>query len=89
MRRVGSRLLVVAAQATLLAALTHCAIAADRSRPARAEFQRHHPCPATSGLAARHMYLIEVESGTSWQLATGKSKKDNGEEVEHHLFQPF
>lgn len=77
------------ALAAMLAAVAICAAAADRSKAARNEFQRHHPCPATSGLAARHMYLIEVESGTSWQLATGKSKKDNGEEVEHHLFQPF
>ena len=43
----------------------------------------------SSGLAARHTYLIDAESGKTWQLAGGKVKNKDGSEDTVNVWQPF
>jgi hypothetical protein len=54
------------------------------SAPARVHFQIF-----TSGLAAKHTFLIDTSSGKTWVLATGKRTSSDGSEYEVHLWQPF
>lgn len=39
----------------------------------------------TSGLAARHTFLLNIETGDTWLLVTGKDSKG----IEYHAWQPF
>ena len=50
--------------------------------PTRAHFQIF-----TSGLAARHTYLIDTDSGQTWVLVTGRKKPPVGAEYEVQLWQ--
>lgn len=43
----------------------------------------------TSGLAAKHTYLIDGDTGRTWVLVTGKRKQPDGTEYEVSLWQPF
>lgn len=43
----------------------------------------------TSGLAARHTFLIDSDSGKTWVVVTGKSKRKDGTEYEYNAWQPF
>jgi len=52
--------------------------------PTRPRFQLF-----TSGLAARHTFLLDGDTGRTWVVVTGKSKDKDGNEVEHHAWQPF
>ena len=52
--------------------------------PTRPRFQLF-----TSGLAARHTFLIDTDSGKTWVLVTGKRKNKNGSEYEVTGWQPF
>jgi hypothetical protein len=54
------------------------------SSPLRARFQVF-----TSGLAAIHTYLIDTETGRTWQLASEKGKNPDGSEFENVVWQPF
>lgn len=52
--------------------------------PSRARFQLF-----TSGLAARHTFLLDGDTGRTWLVVTGKSKDKDGVETEYHAWQPF
>ena len=52
--------------------------------PTRARFQLF-----TSGLAARHTFLIDGDSGKTWVVVVGKRKDKNGKEFEVNAWQPF
>ncbi len=52
--------------------------------PMRAHFQVF-----TSGLAAKHTFMIDTDTGKTWSLATRKGQNDNGTEYEVNLWQPF
>jgi len=52
--------------------------------PSRARFQIF-----TSGLAAIHTYLIDTDTGRTWQLASGRVKNPDGTENEDVVWQPF
>jgi hypothetical protein len=52
--------------------------------PNRARFQLF-----TSGLAARHTFLLDGDTGRTWIVVTGKSKDKEGTEIEYHAWQPF
>ena len=43
----------------------------------------------TSGLAAKHTFLIDGDTGKTWELATGKRTESDGTEYEINLWQPF
>jgi hypothetical protein len=43
----------------------------------------------TSGLAAKHTFLIDTDTGKTWVLVGGKRKRDDGTEEEISLWQPF
>ena len=43
----------------------------------------------TSGLAARHTFLLDVETGKTWVVITGKRKADDGSEYEVNYWAPF
>ncbi len=43
----------------------------------------------TSGLAAKHTFMIDTDTGKTWSLATRKGQNDNGTEYEVNLWQPF
>lgn len=43
----------------------------------------------TSGLAARHTFLLDSDSGKTWMVATGKRKNRDGVEYEYNAWQPF
>jgi hypothetical protein len=43
----------------------------------------------TSGLAARHTFLIDTESGKSWIVVSGKRKSIDGSDYDITLWQPF
>jgi hypothetical protein len=52
--------------------------------PSRPRFQIF-----TSGLAARHTFLIDTTTGLTWKLVTSKKKAEDGTEYEVHSWQPF
>jgi len=52
--------------------------------PARARFQIF-----TSGLAARHTYLIDTDTGKTWVLVSSKGSNPDGSEYESSAWQPF
>ncbi len=54
------------------------------SSPSRPRFQIF-----TSGLAARHTFLLDSESGETWVIITGKRKRPDGTEYEVILWEPF
>lgn len=43
----------------------------------------------TSGLAARHTFLIDTDTGKTWVVVTGKKKRTDGTEYEVNVWQPF
>ncbi|WP_343725756.1 hypothetical protein [Herbaspirillum huttiense] len=44
----------------------------------------------TSGIAARHTFLLDTETGRTWQLTTQKfTPKDSAKEIEINAWQPF
>ncbi len=43
----------------------------------------------TSGLAAKHTFLIDTDTGKTWVLVGGKRKLKDGNEEEISLWQPF
>lgn len=43
----------------------------------------------TSGLAARHTFLIDSDSGKTWRLGTGRITAKDGTEDEYHAWEPF
>jgi hypothetical protein len=43
----------------------------------------------TSGLAARHTFLIDNDTGKTWVVVTGKRKSKDGTEYEINAWQPF
>jgi len=43
----------------------------------------------TSGLAARHTFLLDTESGRTWLVVAGKRKRPDGAEYEINVWQPF
>jgi hypothetical protein len=43
----------------------------------------------TSGLAARHTFLIDNDTGKTWLVVTGKRKSKDGTEYEVNIWQPF
>jgi len=43
----------------------------------------------TSGLAARHTFLIDNDTGKTWVVVTGKRKAKDGIEYEINSWQPF
>jgi len=52
--------------------------------PTRARFQIF-----TSGLAARHTFLIDVDTGRTWLVVSSKEKDKDGVEQEYTVWQPF
>ncbi len=54
------------------------------SSPSRPRFQIF-----TSGLTARHTFLLDSESGETWAIITGKRKRPDGTEYEVILWEPF
>ena len=52
--------------------------------PTRAHFQIF-----TSGIAARHTFMIDTDTGKSWVLLSSKRKASDGSEVEVALWEPF
>lgn len=43
----------------------------------------------TSGIAARHTFLLDTETGKSWMVVMTKMKNPDGSESEVNLWQPF
>jgi hypothetical protein len=43
----------------------------------------------TSGLAARHTFLIDTDTGASWIIVNAKRKSDTGTEIEYTIWEPF
>ena len=52
--------------------------------PSRPRFQIF-----TSGLAARHTFLIDTDTGRTWQVVTGTRHRSDGTEYEVNLWRPF
>ena len=52
--------------------------------PTRPRFQLF-----TSGLAARHTFLLDSDTGKTWVVVTGKRKETDGTETEYNAWQPF
>jgi len=52
--------------------------------PSRPRFQLF-----TSGLAARHTFLLDGDTGKTWLLVTEKRKDKEGNDVETNAWQPF
>jgi hypothetical protein len=52
--------------------------------PARPRFQLF-----TSGLAARHTFLLDSDTGRTWLVVTWKRKNKDGLEYEYSSWQPF
>lgn len=52
--------------------------------PSRPRFQLF-----SSGLAARHTFLIDGDTGKTWLITTGKRKRADGTEYDLVLWQPF
>lgn len=43
----------------------------------------------TSGLAARHTFLIDVETGKTWVIASGTTTDNEGHKQEYTAWEPF
>jgi hypothetical protein len=43
----------------------------------------------TSGLAARHTFLVDNDTGKTWVVVVGKRKAQDGTEYEINTWQPF
>jgi hypothetical protein len=43
----------------------------------------------TSGIAARYTFLIDTDTGKTWQLTTSKEKLPDGTEQETNTWEPF
>lgn len=43
----------------------------------------------TSGLAARHTFLLDSDSGKTWVLFTAKARNEAGSQYEYSGWQPF
>ena len=54
------------------------------SAPTRPRFQLF-----TSGLAARHTFLLDGDSGKTWLVVSGKRKETDGSETDYNAWQPF
>ena len=54
------------------------------SEPTRPRFQIF-----TSGLAARHTFLIDTDTGRTWQVVSGTRRRPDGTEHEVNLWQRF
>jgi hypothetical protein len=52
--------------------------------PSRPRFQLF-----TSGLAARHTFLIDTDTGSSWVIVSVKRTSDTGTEIETIIWEPF
>lgn len=52
--------------------------------PTRARFQLF-----TSGIAARHTFLLDTDSGRSWVLVNGTQKEKDGTDTEYRAWQLF
>ena len=52
--------------------------------PTRPRFQLF-----SSGLAARHTFLIDTDTGRTWVIVTGKKRDADGTETEYQAWEPF
>jgi hypothetical protein len=52
--------------------------------PTRARFQLF-----TSGIAAKHTFLIDTDTGRTWLMVTEQAKRANGTEYEYTAWKPF
>lgn len=43
----------------------------------------------TSGIATKHTFLIDVETGKTWMLAASKTTDKDGHELEYDYWEPF
>jgi len=43
----------------------------------------------TSGLAAQHTFLIDVETGKTWVISSEKTTDKEGHEQEYSAWEPF
>lgn len=43
----------------------------------------------TSGIAARHTFLIDTDSGKTWVVVSDKGTNSDGTEYENDMWQPF
>ena len=43
----------------------------------------------TSGIAARHTFLIDTDTGKTWIVTSGKGKNPDGTEYERTVWEPF
>jgi hypothetical protein len=43
----------------------------------------------TSGIAARHTFLLDTETGNTWRVVADKRKSPDGTEYEVYVWQPF
>jgi hypothetical protein len=43
----------------------------------------------TSGLAAKHTFLIDTDTGRTWMVASGKRRRSDGTEYEYNAWQLF
>jgi hypothetical protein len=43
----------------------------------------------TSGLAARHTFLLDSDTGKTWVVVVSKRKDKEGNELEVNIWQPF
>ena len=55
-----------------------------RTPPSRARFQLF-----TSGIAARHTFLMDTDTGRTWVIVRGKRKGPDGTEYDVTLWTPF
>lgn len=56
----------------------------ERTPPGQARFQIF-----TSGLAAKHTFLIDTTAGRTWVLVTGRRKAEDGASYEVTVWDPF
>jgi len=57
---------------------------ASIQNPTRARFQLF-----TSGIAARHTFMIDTDTGKTWVLVSNKKTREDGTEEEVNAWQPF
>jgi hypothetical protein len=43
----------------------------------------------TSGLAARHTFLLDSDTGKTWMVVSGKRKRSDGTQYDVNAWQPF
>jgi hypothetical protein len=56
----------------------------NASTPTKPRFQIF-----TSGIAARHTFLLDTDTGNTWVIATDKRVRADGTEYEVHIWAPF